>query len=85
MTQIATVCLAEKWQRVPTTGLRYMPVWSGNSKWEPGADILTRGGDKKLNLGGRRRGGGVRGGDSKSVKALIRSVHRPSLILLLVY
>ena len=59
MTQIATVCLAEKWQRVPTTGLRYMPVWSGNSKWEPGADILTRGGDKKWNLG--LGGGGKRG------------------------
>ena len=85
MTQIATVCLAEKWQRVPTTGLGYMPVWSGNSKWEPGADILTRGGDKKWNLGLGGGRGGERGWDSKSVKALIRSVHRPSLIPLLVY
>ena len=50
-TQIATVCLAEKSYRgegvVSNHWFAVHCSLAGNSKWEPGADILTGGGDDK--------------------------------------
>ena len=46
---------------------------------------IDKGRGQEIKFGREEEGRRSEGGDSKSVKALIRSVHRPSLILLLVY
>ena len=85
MTQIATVCLPEKWHRegagwVPASGLWHRAVALGTR----GGNIDSWGRGREMKFEGAKKSGvgweGER--DGKSVKALIRSVHPRCLMSL---